>query len=126
MAAEFGDETSTRLECTMYSGNDLGRIAHPVQCRITEYGVEFVVEIESFPVHHTRIQAEFPCGVDLRCACVDADDLASHRRELRGKHAVAAAQVQDALASARREQINHGCAKFGDEAGVTSVAFRVP
>ena len=30
------------------------------------------------------------------------------------------------LAYARREQINHGRAKFGDEAGVASVAFRIP
>jgi hypothetical protein len=52
--------------------------------------------------------------------------MASRRGELRGKHPVAAAEVQDALTGARREQFNHGRAKFGDEAGVASVAFRIP
>jgi hypothetical protein len=39
---------------------------------------------------------------------------------------VAAAQVQDALASARRKQFNYGRAEVGDEAGVAGVAFRIP
>jgi len=126
VAAEFGDETPVRLECTTHSGDDLGLIAHPVQRRVAEHSVEFAIEIESFPARHTDVQAEFSCGVDLLSARIDTDDMASHRGELRGKHAVAAAKVQDALAGARREQINHGRAKFGDEAGVACIAFRIP
>jgi hypothetical protein len=101
-------------------------IAHPVQRRVAEYGVEFTVEIESFTVHYAGVQAEFSRGLDLRCTGIDSDYVASHRGELRGKHTVAAAKVQDALAGARCEQLDHGRAEFGDEAGIASIACRIP
>src|ERR1700688_25169 len=93
VAAKFADETSVRSECTMHSCDDLGGIAHPVQRRVAEHGVEFAIEIESFTVHYAGVQAEFSRGVDLRCTGIDTDDVASHRGELRGEHAVAAAEV---------------------------------
>ena len=93
MAAEFADETAMRSECTIHSGDDLGGIAHPVQRRVAEYGVEFAIESESFTVHYAGVQAEFSRGTDLLSARIDTDDLASQRGELRGEHAVAAPEV---------------------------------
>src|SRR5580700_3914663 len=78
LATEFGDETSLGSECTMYSGDDLGGIAHPMQRSVAEHGVEFAVEIESFTVHHARVHAQLSRGINLRGAGIDTDDLASH------------------------------------------------
>src|SRR5580700_10411742 len=115
-----------RFERALDSCDDFRGIAHPVQRRVAEDGVEFAVEIERFTVHYAGVQTEFSRGVNLRCTGIDTDDVASHRGELRGEHAVAAAEVQDALASARREQFNHRRAEVGDETGVAGVAFRIP
>ena len=93
MAAEFADETAMRSECTIHAGDDLGGIAHPVQRRVAEYGVEFAIEIESLTVHYAGVQAEFSRGVDLLGARIDTDDVASQRGERRSEHAVAAAEA---------------------------------
>ena len=103
MAAEFADETSVRSERTIHSGDNFGRIAHPVQRRVAEYGIEFVIEIESFTAHYPGVQVEFARGFDLLSAGVHTDDMASQLGELGGEHTVAAAQIQDALASTRRK-----------------------
>lgn len=110
----------------MHSGDDLGGIAHPVQRGVAEYRVEFVIEIESLTVHYAGVQAEFSRGIDLLSARIDTDDLASQRDELRSESAVAAAEVQDALTSARRKQIDHWRAEVSDEAGIAGVAVRIP
>jgi hypothetical protein len=80
-------------ESTIRSGVDLGGIAHPVQRRVAEYGVDCAIEIEGFIVHYAGIQAELSRGVDLVSARIDTDDVASQRCELRSEHAVAAAEV---------------------------------
>jgi hypothetical protein len=110
----------------MHPGDDFGGIAHPVQRRVAEYGVEFVVEIESFTVHYAGVQAKFLGGGDLLSAGIDTDDTAAQRRELGSEHAVAAPEIQDALAGARGEQINYRRAKVGNKAGVAGVAVRIP
>jgi hypothetical protein len=78
-----------------------------VQRRVAKHGVEFGIEIESFAVHYSGVQVEFSGRVDLSFTGVDTDDVAAQRGELRGKHAIAAAKVQNALAGARCEQIDY-------------------
>ena len=57
---------------------------------------------------------------------IDADDLAAEGDELFGEDAVAAAEVEDALAGLRGEEFDDRCAKVGDEAGMAVVEVGVP
>ena len=60
-------------------------------------------------------------------AAVDADDRGSrHRPAGAVSDAVAAAEVEDALARPRREQLDDAGAEIADEARVAGVALRVP
>ena len=51
---------------------------------------------------------------------------AAHVDELLGERAVAAAEIEDALAALRCEQLDDGCAEVGDEAGVARVTLGIP
>jgi hypothetical protein len=52
--------------------------------------------------------------------------MASHRGEPGGQDPVTATDVENALASARSQELNDGRAEVGDETRVAGVAFGVP
>ena len=89
-------------------------------------GVELGVEGKPLAVGDARVETEASGSFDLGRARVDADDVASHRGELDRQRAVAASEVEDSLAGARREQLDHRRAEVGDEAGVARVCVGVP
>jgi len=97
-----------------------------VESGVAEDGVEFVFEREVFAVDGLRGDAEFFCGFDLGGAGVDAEDVAAEGLELGGEDAVTAAEIEDAFAGLRGEEIEDGSAEVGDEAGVAGVGFGVP
>ncbi len=94
--------------------------------RVREHGVEFVHELEPFGVHHSRVEAGRARCLDLQRAAVDADDLATEIDELSRERAVAATEIEDALARARREQLDDGSAEVGYEPGVSRVPVGIP
>jgi hypothetical protein len=126
MAAELADEPPARLQRPFHAGDDLGGPQHPVQCGIGEHGVELRLEIQRVTVHDMRIQALFPGDADHVLAGVDANDLATHFHELLGQIAVAAAEIEDALAALRPQQFHHGHAQDRNESGVLLVAVGLP
>ena len=73
-----------------------------------------------------HIEAEAAGSLYLRRARVNADDVASHGGKLQRERAVAASEVEDALACARGEQLDHRRTEVGDEAGVARVCVGVP
>ena len=94
--------------------------------RVAEDGVEFAVEHEALAGHDARVEPASPRRLDLRRARVDTHHGAAARHELRGERTVAAAEVEDALAGLRGEQVHDGRAEVGDEARRARVALRVP
>jgi hypothetical protein len=77
-------------------------------------------------VHDPRFDAELSGSLDLRGAGIDARDFTSHFQELRGQGTIAAAEIEDAFACARSEQLDDRRAELGDEAGVASVTVGIP
>jgi hypothetical protein len=63
---------------------------------------------------------------DLLGALVDRHDGGAGRGQLQGQGAVAAAKIEDALADAGRQEIEHRFAQHRDEAGIALVARRIP
>ena len=57
---------------------------------------------------------------------VDADDITPHFRNLRGELADAAAEIDDALTRARRQQLDQPGAEFGDEAEGLVIKSYIP
>ena len=57
---------------------------------IAEDGVELGIEGKPLALGDARVEAQAAGGLDLGCACVDADDVASELDELFGQSAVAA------------------------------------
>src|SRR5206468_11470304 len=73
-----------------------------------------------------RVEAARPGGADLLRAAVDGDDAAAAGDELLREDAVAAAQIEDALARLRGEQGEHAGAEVGDEPRVPGIGVRIP
>jgi hypothetical protein len=126
VAAEFADEPAGAPQRAPDARNHRVRIFNPVEHGIAEYRVEFVGEAQIAGAHHASIEAEFARGFDLRGARIHADHTASEGGEFRRQRAIAAAEIENAFAGARRQQFDNGRAEFGDEARVARIAFRIP
>src|SRR5258708_1285041 len=126
MAAELRDEAAARAQPAPYAADHVVCAGHPMQRCVAEYRVELVFELQSLAVHHARVQPQRTRAGYLRLAGIDADNVASHCRQFRGKHPVAASQVQDALADVWRQQLEYWRTKVGNEACVLRVSIGVP
>ena len=105
-AAHLGHETSARFEGVSRLRSPR-RPFHPVQGRVAEDGVEFVVEIERLAILHAGIESAFSGGLDLLGARIDADNFAAHVGQLSRERTVAAAKIEDAFARLRIQQLDH-------------------
>ena len=88
--------------------------------------MELRFERERLGVAHMCIQATGAGGVDHARAAIDADHLTARFGQLLGQRAIAAAEIENAFAGIRREQIEQRGAEVGDEAGVEGVGIGVP
>jgi hypothetical protein len=126
VAAELADETAAGFQRAPHAGDNVVGRVHPVDCRVAEHGVELGVEGQPLAVGDPCVEPEPTGSVDLWCARIDADDVASQVGELLSERAIAASEVEDSLAGARREQFDYGRAEVGDEARVAGVSIGVP
>ena len=126
VAAHLGDEAAAGLERAPHAGDHGVGAAHPVQGGVREDGVELAREGQLLAARDAAIEAARARARDLLGARVDADDLAAEGDELLGERAVAAAEVEDALAGARRQQLDDRHAEVAHEAGVLLVALGTP
>ena len=125
-ATQFADEAPTALQGPPGAGDDQILSRHPVQCGIRERGIEHGGQIELLGIHHMRIETALAGRRDLLGTAVDCDDGAARCRQLRGETAVAATDVEYALARPRREQVEQRFTEAGDEAGFGLVATGIP
>ena len=72
------------------------------------------------------IDTEGPRRSHLLRAGIDADDAPAARRQRRGQHAVAAAEVEDFVGLPRRQQLDERPGEVGNEAAMLGIAGGVP
>ena len=125
-SAKLADEASPGHERAPDTGDDGVGVEHPVERGVAEHRVELGVEGEPLPITHPGVETALARRSHLRCAAVDADDAAAARDELLGERPVAAAEVEDAFARYRRQELEHRRAQLRHEAGGARVAFRIP
>jgi hypothetical protein len=122
----LGDKAPARLERAGDTGEHRLLRAHPVQRRVGEHRVELALESEALTRHDPRVEALRLGGGDHVGRSVDRDDDSPAGGDLRGQHAVAAAEIEDALARLGVEQLDHRRAESWHEMRGRGVTLRRP
>jgi hypothetical protein len=125
-AAELGDEAPAGAQRTEHALHDGVRPPHPVEGGVAEYGVELPVEGERLAVGDARVESAAAGGLDLLGARVHGHHVAPGLDQDAGEPPVAAAEVEDALTRAGREQVDQIATQLRHEARVALVAHGVP
>lgn len=97
-----------------------------MQHGVGEDGVEFSGEIQFRGAEDPGVQSTGAGRFDLFGAGVDGDDVAADVAEANREGAVAAAEIENALAGLRVEELEDGRAELGDESRVAGVLLGVP
>ena len=119
--AHFADEPPARLQSPPDAGDDLGRSQHPLRSAASgKHRIELGIERERVTGHHPRVKAEGARGRHLLGTAVDPDDVDAKIDQLPGQRAVAAAEIKNALACTRCQQLHHRLPQLG----ATNRAFR--
>ena len=127
--AHLGDEAPAGSERAGHAGDDVWRrLLHPVQRGVGEDGVGLAFDGEGAPVGVLEGErgVERPRALDHRGIAVDADHVGAAGGDGGGQRARAAAEIDDALAGLRREQIDHVGGEGRDEAERAVVEPGVP
>jgi hypothetical protein len=127
MAAQLAHESSSILEGTENSRNRCIRIVlDPVQDSIGEDRIEFVLKHERTGVRYSGIEAALTGGSDHVWRIVDANHSRPQGDQFFREYAVAAAQIEDALAGLGAEQVQHGLTERRHEVSIVGIAGRTP
>jgi hypothetical protein len=97
-----------------------------VERRVGEHGVERVHERQRLARHDARVEAAGTGRLDHARARIDADHQGTPGPDLLRQHAVAAPQVEHALAGLRIEELQHRSTQRRHEPRVPRVALRIP
>jgi len=126
VAAHLGDKAPVRLERAPHPRQHrLGRV-HPVQGGVGKYRVELLLEGEALARHDARVDAAGPRRRNHVGRGVDRDHLGPGGDDLLGQDAVAAAEIEDALARLGIEQFEHRRAEGRHEIRRRRVAPGLP
>ena len=125
-AAELADEPAPVPKRAADPGNDLVGRRHPVQRRIREHRIEFILECQGVAGHHPGIQPPGPRRLHLVGAGVDTDHLGPGGGNFFGQRSVAASQIENPLARPRRQQFENRRAEIGNEPGAPVIGAGVP
>ena len=126
MAAKFAGEAAVRAKRPVDAGNHVLWPAHPVQRRIGEHRVELVLEGKRMAVHLLHFEALCSSFGEHLLAQIGAKHVGAARGDLLRQHTVAAAEVEDAFALPRRQEIEHRTGKLGDETAFHGIVFGLP
>jgi hypothetical protein len=97
VTAHLADKAAPRPERPADTGEDTFRRPHPMQRCVREYRVELAVKGQILAGHYPRVDTAGP-GRSNHLGCgVDAYNRGARRGDLLGQHAVATAQIEDAL-----------------------------
>ena len=126
VAAHLGDKAPAGAKRAPDAGHHGVVIDDPVQDGVGKDGVELLGKGQRLGVAHARVDSAAARRLEHRWRGVHADDVRARGRDLRGQLAVAATQIEDALARLRGEPLQDARAQGGDEASVFSIGSRAP
>ncbi|MNT05589.1 hypothetical protein D3C72_1402140 [compost metagenome] len=126
MTAELGDKAAARAQGTTHAFQHAVRVGHPMQRRVAEHCIERAVEGQRVTVHHLRIDTPCTGGDHHFRRSIDALHVCAAEGQFGGEHAIATAQVEDALAGTRVEQTRYGAAEGRHEAGIDRIVLGIP
>jgi hypothetical protein len=126
VSSEFADESPSCTKCPPDTLDNPLWLLDPVKGGIAEYRIELFGEVEALRVHNPDIKAALPSGLDLLGTRVYANDTGTSRDERLAKPAVAATNVENALARARFEQFDYFKPIFRHESGISLIKTGIP
>ena len=128
LAAHLSDEAAAGPEGAEGGGEGARLIGggDPMEGGVREDGVEWLVEVHVRSAAVEDLQTAGAGGGDHGGGGIEAGDEGAGGGELLGEGAVAAAEVEDALAGLWREEIEDGAGKVRHEAAVGGIVGGVP
>jgi hypothetical protein len=126
MAAKLAGEAASRAKRPADACDHELWPAHPVQRRIGEHRVEFILERKRVAVDLLHIEALGGSGGEQLLAQIGAKHIGAARGDFLREYAVATAKVEDAFALPRRQQIEHRTGKLGDETAFHRIVVGLP
>jgi hypothetical protein len=124
--AHLGDKAAARLQRPRDAGEHRFLRMHPVQRGVREHRVELALEGEALARHDPRVEPLRLGRGDHVGRGIDRDDCGAGGGELRGQHAVAAAEIENALAGLGREQLDDRRAKGRHKMRGLGITLRRP
>jgi hypothetical protein len=126
MPTALTDEAPAGLQRTMDAAQRGIQIRNPVEHRVGEHRVELALERQRLRVDLARVDAAGRGRGHEVGRRIHADHRGASLHEPFRERAVAAADVEDALTRARREQVEHRLPEIRHEPRVGGVVGRVP
>lgn len=127
MATEFSGKSTTGLERPSDTSKHRIRVAlHPVESGVRKRSIELGLEGKMKSIGKPGINSVLLCGRHHIRRAIHANHCSPGFADQGGKHAVAAAHIQDAFARLRIQQVKDGPAEQGDERCVLSIAISFP
>jgi hypothetical protein len=126
VTAELADEAALRAKRAMDAGDHELGPAHPVQRRVGEDRVELGFERKGMAVDPLHLEALAGGDGKQLLAQIGPKHIGAVGGDRFSQHAVAATEVENALAVARREEIDHGTGKLRDEAPLHGIVVGLP
>ena len=123
---KLADEAAARTKRTGHAGNHQMGLAHPMERGIGEHRVELGDEIERVAVDLADVEPLHARHGEQLVAQIDAEDVRAERLDLGRERAVAAAEIEDALAGLGAKHAEYGTGKLLHEAAVLGVVGRRP
>jgi hypothetical protein len=105
--------------------DELG-LQHPMQRGVGEHGVEGAVIGQRVPVRALDSEAARARRSQEVFAQIDAQHVGGGGRDLGGEHAMAAAEIENALAFPRVEHGEHVAGEIGDETPIAGIVVGGP
>ena len=126
VTAELADEAAPRAESAMDAGDHELGPAHPVERSVGEDRIELIGEGKRMAVDLLHLETFGDGGGKQLLAQIGPQHIGAIGGDCFREHAIAAAEVENAFALARREEIDHGTGKLRDEAALHGVVVGLP
>jgi hypothetical protein len=121
VSAKLTHEAAAWAERATDASDDKLGLAHPMQRCIGEHRIKFRDEVERMSVNLADSEPLHARNREQLVAQIDAKDVGAGSLDLRRQRAIAAAEIQDALARPWRKHGEYGASKLLNEAPVPRV-----
>lgn len=126
MPAHLGDEAAAGFQCAMHAAQRGILIAHPVQGGVGEDRIELPVEVQCLCTKKTGREPARLSGCNHLRRSVDSGNSRAGGSDLFRQRAIAAAEVENALAALRIEKFKDSACEIGNEAARLRILRSIP